>query len=172
MALPAETAKLPQPETEVAGRDSASWPEQRENKQLQELKALYAKDRGGLNEEPLTPEQMRGFKVTGYTPKKRDLAAEKRNEELVDGSPLTLAEQKAHAAKINQIRAEQSAQTASGALSRQYLTEPPASASTPSPDAPMPTVVVTEDRKPSNYDPYSAEPIDPRCLAGESAYCK
>ncbi|MBO6890587.1 MAG: hypothetical protein JJ866_01490 [Roseibium sp.] len=169
LAMPAEPGKLPEPETNVAGTNSENWPQQRENSEYTELKELYA-GAGRMRDEPLTPEQMRGFKITGATPV-RDREAERRFEEISDGQRLTRAEQAEEWEKLQKIRAQQAGLTKSGLATRRFLTEPPTDYSTPSPDAPMPDVVSKKKRKPSNHDVYDSKPLDPRCLEGESAYC-
>ena len=172
LAMPAETAKLPEPETSVAGTNSPDWPQQRESDQLTELRQVYASSgkRGSMNEEPLTPEQMRGFKITGVTGQGRDFEAERRDNELSEGGLLTREEQRAEWEKLQQLRAQQAGLEESGLANRRYLTEPPTDYSTPSPDAPMPEVV-KKSKKPSNHDEYTAKPLDPRCLEGEQQYC-
>ncbi len=172
LAMPAEPGKLPEPETDVAGTDAANWPKQEENTQFQELKEVYA-GTGGLNKEPLTPEQMRGFKITGVTGQAtRDLDAERRENDITEGEVLTRDEQRAEWERLQQIRAQQAGYEESGLATRRFLTEPPTSYSTPSPDAPMPDVIKkANQRKATNYDPYSSTPVDPRCLEGQNQYC-
>lgn len=172
LAMPAETAKLPEPETDVAGAKDANWPKQQQNAQFEELKEIYA-DTGGLNKAPLTPEQMRGFKITGVTGQQtRDLDAERRENDVAEGDLLTREEQRAEWERLQKIKAQQVGAANNGLATRRYLTEPPASYSTPSPDAPMPEVVAkSKDKKPGNVDPYTSKPLDPRCLEGQSQYC-
>ncbi len=170
LAMPSEAGKLPEPETNVAGTKDANWPQQKENEQLTELKKLYeGTDR--MHSEPLSPEQMRGFRITGYTAQERDMEAERRLNEITEGSRLTKAEQKKEWEELQKLKAQQAGIDESGLTNRRYLTEPPTDYSTPSPDAPMPEVVSKAKQKPTNYDPYSAKKLDPRCLAGESQYC-
>ncbi len=172
LAMPAEPSRLPEPETDVAGVNSADWPKKQESTQYEELKELYAGS-GGMQNEPLTPEQMRGFKITGVTgQQERDLLAERRDNELTEGEPLTRAEQKAEWERLKKLKAQQAGLDQNGLTTRRYLTDPPSSYSTPSPDAPMPEVIKKKDRKPSNYDKYDSAPIDPRCLGGDSSYCR
>ncbi|MET1413939.1 hypothetical protein ABVF61_16835 [Roseibium sp. HPY-6] len=173
LAMPAEPGKLPEPETEVAGTDAANWPKQEENTQFEELKELYAGSGGGLNKQPLTPEQMRGFKITGVTGQAtRNLEAERRENDVAEGEVLSRQQQREEWERLQQIKAQQAGYEESGLASRRYLTEPPTTYSTPSPDAPMPDIVKkTNKGKPTNYDPYASTPIDPRCLEGQSAYC-
>ena len=171
LAMPSEPAKLPEPETAVAGVDSQDWPKNRDNEQLTEIKQLYAGS-GRMQREPLTPEQMRGFKITGVTGQnQRDLEAERRLNEITEGEVLTRAEQRAEWERLQKLKAQQAGLDQSGLATRRYLTEPPTGYSTPSPDAPMPTVVKKAERRPTNYDQYDSAPIDPRCLEGDSSYC-
>ncbi len=171
LAMPAESGKLPEPETNVAGTNSENWPKQRENEELTELKKLYA-GTGRMHSEPLTPEQMRGFKITGVTgAAPRNLEVERRANEITEGAPLSKEEQAKEWENLQKLKAQQAGVAESGLATRRFLTEPPTDYSTPSPEAPMPEIVTKKKRKPSNYDPYSAKPIDPRCLEGESQYC-
>lgn len=173
LAMPSEPGKLPEPETNVAGTNSENWPQQRENQELTELKQLYASSGkgGSMNSEPLTPEQMRGFKITGVTGE-RDLLAERRDNEITEGDTLTRAEQRAEWERLQQLRSQQAGIDQSGLATRRFLTEPPTDYSTPSPDAPMPEVVKKGKRKPTNYDEYDSKPLDPRCLEGQSEFCR
>ena len=173
LAMPAEPGKLPEPETNVAGANSENWPQQRENQELTDLKAIYASagKGGSMNSEPLTPEQMRGFKITG-TPTDRDLVAERRDNEITEGDTLTRAEQRAEWERLQQLKSQQAGVDQNGLAQRRFLTEPPTGYSTPSPDAPMPEVVKKNNRKPTNYDQYDSKPLDPRCLEGQSEFCR
>jgi hypothetical protein len=169
LAMPAEPEKLPEPETNLAGANAENWPKQQENPQYQELKALYAGS-GRMQSEPLTPEQMRGFKITGVTDS-RDPLAERRDNEITEGATLTRAEQNAEWERLQKLKAQQAGLDENGLSSRRYLTEPPSGYSTPSPDAPMPDTISKTERKPTNHDVYDSKPLDPRCLEGQSAYC-
>ncbi len=173
LAMPAEPGALPEPETEVAGTDSANWPKQGDNTQFEELKELYASSNSGINKQPLTPEQMRGFTITGVTGEAtRDLNEERRQNGVAEGDVLTRDQQRAEWERYQQIKGQQAGLENNGVATRRYLTEPPTSYSTPSPDAPMPDVVRKDNKgKPTNYDPYASTPIDPRCLDGQSQYC-
>ncbi|WFE88990.1 hypothetical protein K1718_22960 [Roseibium porphyridii] len=170
LAMPSEPAKLPEPETNVAGVNDANWPKQQDNEQLKELKDLYAGS-SRMQREPLTPEQMRGFTVTGVTGQNRDLAAERRENEITEGEKLTRQEQRDEWERLQKLKAQQAGLDKNGLATRRYLTEPPTDYSTPSPDAPMPDVVQKNKRKPTNFDKYDSAPIDPRCLEGDSSYC-
>ncbi len=170
LAMPSEPTSLPEPETNVAGTQSADWPQQQENAQLTELKQLYAKS--GSQQDPLTPEQMRGFRITGVTgTEQRNRTAEERERELLEGDVQTSAEQKAEWERLQKITAQKAGVDQSGLASRRYLIDPPTTYSTPSPDAPMP-VVVKAKRKATNIDPYDDKPLDPRCLEGKSEFCR
>lgn len=173
LAMPSEPDKLPEPETNVAGTNSENWPKQQQNQQLTEIEELYASSgkAGSMNSEPLTPAQMRGFKITGVTGQGRDLATERRDDELTDGDTLTRAEQSEEWERLQKLKSQKAGIDQSGLATRRYLTEPPTDYSTPSPDAPMPEVVNKKAKKASNHDEYSAKPLDPRCLEGESEYC-
>jgi hypothetical protein len=174
LAMPSEPTKLPEPETDVAGINSEDWPKNQKNEQLTQLEELYASSgkRNSMNSEPLTPEQMRGFKITGVTGQPRNLEEERRFSEITEGDKLTRAEQREEWERLQKLKSQQAGIDQSGLATRRYLTEPPADFSTPSPDAPMPEIVKKKDRKPMNYDPYSSEPIDPRCLEGNDRYCR
>lgn len=183
LAMPAQDGQLPEPQTQVAGTGDTNWPKQDQtNEQLQEIVNLYADDtnKRGQNDDraaaaPLSPEQMRGFEITGVTgQRERDRAAERRFEEINDGQPLTRAELEAQDKRVQEIRAQQAGASSGNTaiLPRQYLTEPPTAYNTPSADAPMPDTDITVDRKPTNYDQYSSKPLDPRCLEGEKQYCR
>jgi len=172
LAMPAEPTNLPEPETNVAGVNDQNWPKQRENEQLTELKQLYASSgkTGSMNSEALTPEQMRGFKITGVTGQNRDLDAERRFNEITEGGKLTREEQRAEWERLQQLRSQQAGIEQNGLSARRFLTDPPTGYSTPSPDAPMPEVV-KKKRKPTNYDEYDSKPLDPRCLEGDQNFC-
>lgn len=174
LAMPTEPAKLPEPETNVAGINSEDWPKSEKNQQLTELEELYASSgkRNSMNSEPLTPEQMRGFKITGVTGQPRNLDEDRRFNEITEGDKLTRAEQREEWERLQKLKSQQAGIDQSGLATRRYLTEPPTDFSTPSPDAPMPEIVKKNDKKPTNYDPYSSEPIDPRCLNGDTSHCK
>lgn len=174
LAMPSETASLPEPETNVAGTNSANWPKQQESEQLKEIKELYAgTDR--MQDEPLTPAQMRGFKITGVTgAEQTNVTGNERNTDILEGEKMTRAEQRAEWERLQQIKAQQAGLKEDGLTTRQYLTEPPSKFSTPSPDAPMPDVAVNKSRdktKSLQYDKYDDAPLDPRCLKGENEYC-
>lgn len=171
LTMPAEPGKLPEPETEVAGVDSENWPKQQDNAQFEELRELYA-DANGVNSNPLTPEQMRGFRITGVTGQTtRDLEAERREIDTAEGEVLTRDQQREEWEKLQQIKAQQAGLDQTGLATRRYLTEPPSAYSTPSPDAPMPEVVKKSRKAKGEGDIYTSTPIDPRCLGGESEYC-
>ncbi|TYC62345.1 hypothetical protein FMN50_04905 [Rhodobacterales bacterium] len=172
LALPAETAQLPAPETNVAGTNDANWPKQQESEELKEIKELYAgTDR--MHDEPLTPEQMRGFKITGVTgASNRDVVEERRNTDLLEGDKMTREELRAESERAQQLKAQQAGINESGLATRRFLTEPPSKFSTPSPDAPMPEVPTKKAKASTmNKDKYDATPLDPRCLNGETEYC-
>jgi len=173
LALPSEPSKLPEPETNVAGTNSENWPKQQQNQQLTEIQQLYANSgkAGSMNAEPLSPEQMRGFKITGVTGQGRNLSAERRDNEVTEGATLTRAEQQAEWENLQKLKSQKAGIDQSGLTTRRYLTEPPTDYSTPSPNAPMPEIVENKQKRASNYDEYSAKPLDPRCLEGESQYC-
>jgi len=115
---------------------------------------------------------MRGFRITGVTgQQQRDLISENRETELLEGDVQTRAEQKAEWERLQKLKAQQAGIDQSGLASRRYLVEPPTTYSTPSPDAPMPSVVKAK-RKASNIDPYDDTPLDPRCLEGDDRYCR
>lgn len=174
LAMPSEPGKLPEPETNVAGVNSENWPKQQQNQELTDIQQLYASSgrSGSMNSEPLTPEQMRGFKITGVTGAGRDLAAERRDNEITEGDRLTRAEQRQEWENLQKLRSQQAGVAQNGLAQRRFLTEPPTDYSTPSPDAPMPEVVQKKDRKPTNYDEYDSKPLDPRCLEGQSEFCR
>ncbi|MEP3048530.1 MAG: hypothetical protein ABJL55_14430 [Roseibium sp.] len=171
LAMPAEAGKLPEPETAAAGLDDADWPKQQESQELTELKALYAK-RGQSADDALTPEQMRGFKITGVTgTANRDLVAERRDEDVSDGEPLTKAEQEEEWKRLQELKAQEANLQGDGLPARRYLTEPPSAYSTPSPDAPMPDVTEKKNKK-KTWRKSANAPLDPRCLEGDTDYCK
>lgn len=170
LAMPAEPTNLPEPETKVAGTQPADWPQQQENTQLNEIKQLYATP-GQDPRAPLTPEQMRGFKITGVTgTRERDLATENRSLELMEGGVQTRAEQQAEWERLQKLKAQKTGIDQSGLATRRYLVDPPTSYSTPSPDAPMPQVV-KQEKKGGYRDPYDTKPLDPRCMEGDTTYC-
>lgn len=173
LAMPAEPSNLPEPETNVAGTNSENWPKQQQNQQLTEIQELYASSgkAGSMNAEPLSPEQMRGFKITGVTGQDRNLSSERRDNELTEGGKLTRAEQRAEWERLQKLKSQQAGVDQSGLAQRRFLTEPPTDYSTPSPNAPMPEIVNTKKKRPSNHDEYDSKPIDPRCLEGESSFC-
>lgn len=170
LAMPSKTESLPEPETNVAGVNSPDWPKQQESEELRELKALYA----GSADKRLTPEQMRGFKITGVTGTAPLNTEEQRREaEIADGAPLTREEQKAEWERLQKLKAQQAGLANNGLTQRRYLTEPPTEYSTPSPDAPLPEVVTKKvERKGRKKDPFDDDQrLDPRCLKGQAEYC-
>lgn len=146
LAMPSEPTALPEPETNVAGAQSEAWPKNNNNQSLEEVKAIYAakNTRGGgdTDDNPvLTTEQMRG--ITVPTTQKRDFETERRQAEIDEGESLTLKELKEqnNAARETKKQADGTSVTAGAVPVRRYLTDPPSSYSTPSPDAPMPEIV-------------------------------
>lgn len=146
LAMPAEPTALPEPETNVAGTQSEAWPKQQNNQSLAEVQEIYAakNTRGGgdADDNPvLTPEQMRG--ITVPTTQKRDFESERRQAEIDDGDRLSLKELKEQndAAGAMKKEANASSATTGSVPARRYLTDPPSTYSTPSPDAPMPEIV-------------------------------
>lgn len=177
LAMPSDATKLPQPETNVAGANSPDWPKNQQNASLEAVKQVYKDDDYATREnlgKQLTPEQMRGINV--ISDKERDIAAEKRDQDIISGSTLTAEERK----KINSnalgtagaLRNGAGQESTSSKLAkRRYLTEPPAEYSQPAAGAPLPEAVKTE-RKPTNYDPYSSEQLDMKCLEETGGECR
>jgi len=161
LAMPANPKDLPPPETEVAAAD-ANWPSQNKD-DLAELKELYAGS-GTMQREGLTPEQMRGFRVSSQG-KQRDRAREIREQELIEGGRMTSVELQQNKG-VSLQAAEESLFDANGNPKRRYLTEPPVAYSTPSPDAPLPnTVRVKDKREVSTLD---KDRVNMRCLEDSS----
>ena len=165
LAMPSEPTALPSPETKVAGANSADWPKEPENVELNKLKAIYADDPNADPNEPLAPAQTRGFKIRGVDlSKPRDHDADRREDEIREGSPLTAAELNAAANKRRELEPELSSQIENSLSRRNYLIEPPVAYSTPSPDAPLPQAV--EVRGKTRIEPEDAikQPLTPHCL--------
>ncbi len=166
LAMPADASKLPPPETAVAGTASPDWPANQQNASLEKVRAIYAEkdplQRNKLGTQ-LSPEQMRGINV--ITDRERDVAAENRDADIISGGLLTNEEQKS----INANALDAASQVSDGQNTRKklavrkYLTEPPVEYSVPAANAPLPETVATET-KPTNFDTYSAKPLDMRCL--------
>lgn len=137
LAMPAKLTELPQPETATA-EQAANWPKP-QNQELQDLKALYAKGNGT---DLLTPEQMRGIQLGSSKP--RDIAAEKRDEELTSGKLMTPAEMKQQHEGAGQIDTSKLFGP-DGQPVRRYLVEPPVAYSTPAANAPLNKPADTKD---------------------------
>ncbi|MBO0345852.1 hypothetical protein [Roseibium limicola] len=170
LAMPANATNLPQPETAVAGTASPEWPQGQQNESLERVRAVYAENDPMQRErlgKKLTPAQMRGINVRSN--RERDIAAENRDEEIISGGLLTTTEQKAINANAidsaESLRRGEPDTTRSKLATRRFLTEPPSSYSTPAAGAALPEAV-KEEKKPTNYDPYSSAPLDMRCLEG------
>lgn len=171
LAMPSEPTALPPPETKVAGTQSEAWPENEKNPELDEIKELYA---GSFNQRRLTPEQMRGIEIEGAGARDRDLLAEGRAGDVIDGERLTRAEMTNQTGQFNALNNNsESAPTTSAILAkRRYLTEPPLEYSVPAANAPLPEVVKVEKNKPKNYDEFDGARLNMRCLEETGGECR
>ncbi|WP_417685524.1 hypothetical protein [Roseibium sp.] len=167
LAMPANKSALPAPETQVAGSQSEAWPKKQNNKDLEEVRAIYA-SAGGRHPERLTPEQMRGINIQSNRP--RDIAAEKREQELAEGERMTNAELKAQSVSANDLTKQANALTINSLPARRYLTDPPTEYSIPSADAPMPEIV--KEKRDAFRDEYDSAPLDMRCLEETGGDCR
>ncbi|MBD8878058.1 hypothetical protein [Roseibium polysiphoniae] len=167
LAMPANSTALPEPETQVAGSKSEAWPKNAGNKDLAEIKAIYA-SADGRHPGVLSPEQMRGINISSNT--QRNIVAETRDEEVTSGDRLTNAEMRAQNSSANVFTKEVNAVTNTSLPTRRYLTDPPSAYSVPSADAPMPDVVRTETT--AYKDEYDSAPLDMRCLEESGGECR
>jgi hypothetical protein len=168
LAMPAEMDNLPEPETQVAGSQSEAWPKNASNKDLEEVKAIYA-DADGRHPGVLSPEQMRGINIRSN--RTRDIAAEKRSEDLISGERMTSVEMNAQNSSANDLTQKANALTRDSLPKRRYLTDPPAAYSVPSADAPMPDIVKNEAKTPK-HDEFDGKPLDMRCLEESGGDCR
>lgn len=168
LAMPAKAGTLPEPETQVAGSQSEAWPKNANNKDLDEIKAIYA-DADGRHPGVLSPEQMRGINIRSNN--SRNIAAEQRSDELISGELMTSAEMNAQNSSANDLTQQANALTRDNLPKRRYLTDPPVAYSVPSADAPMPDVVAT-DKKVTNRDEFDGKPLDMRCLEESGGDCR
>ncbi|NVK35299.1 MAG: hypothetical protein HWE23_12510 [Rhodobacteraceae bacterium] len=169
LAMPANSGALPEPSTQVAGSKSAAWPKSNGNADLNRVKTIYA-DGSDDPSKRLSTEQMRGLNVS--TNKKRDFENEKRTQEILSGDEMTLEEM---AAQSNNPNSPNSAamleRKREQALKREYLTQPPTAYSTPSENAPMPTLVETK-KGGAKYDKYDGARLDMKCLEETGGECR
>ncbi|GAA0778869.1 hypothetical protein E1180_19435 [Roseibium denhamense] len=181
LAMPAEKSNLPEPETNVAGANSEDWPEQNDNSEFRQLQAIYAEQPRGVNPASdraatmaLTPDQVRGFRITGVTGQtKRDPVAEKRAEEINEGSPLTREELQVGSNRLKELQDQQAELAETNQLTRKYLTEPPTAYSTPSDKAPMPDIgdVSAVKSRANKTGLVNGRPVDERCRQGDDQFC-
>jgi len=177
LAMPADGSVLPEPETAVAGTSSENWPKQSNNAEINALRARYESKRdhnGDLKR--LTPEQMAGFEIAGA--ERRELTAEEilaqePEQDLGPGKRLSPEQMKASTQAYRDLQTLQSGDgSATAALERKYLIEPPSSYSTPSADAPMPSTDVKVKKSVAEVQrDHSTNRLDPRCMSGETKYC-
>lgn len=167
LAMPANSTALPEPETQVAGSKSEAWPKNAGNKDLAEVKAIYA-SADGRHPGVLTPEQMRGINISSNT--QRNVAAETRDEDLISGDRMTSSEMRAQNSSANDLTKEANAATRNSLPTRRYLTDPPSAYSVPSADAPMPNIVETKTE--AVKDEYDSAPLDMRCLEESGGDCR
>ncbi|MEJ8473561.1 hypothetical protein [Roseibium algae] len=168
LAMPANATALPAPETQVAGSKSAAWPTKTGNKDLAEIKAVYA-DAKGRHPGVLSPEQMRGINIAGASTS-RNLAAETRDEDIMTGERMTDAEMRAQNNSAADMTKQANAITNAGVPTRRYLTDPPNAYSVPSADAPMPEIVKTKTD--AFKDEFDSAPLDMRCLEESGGECR
>lgn len=168
LAMPAKLDQLPQPE-QPATETAANWPAS-EDKSLQDVRALYAQPGRGEDGEILTPEQMRGIKVTGAQ-RQAKTAADLREDEIMDGERMTPAEMKKQSegpltrVDTSELFGED------GKPVRRYLVEPPVAYSTPAANAPlnMPNDrAELQDRKQAEMD---GGRIKPNCTQTATETC-
>ncbi|MBO6755208.1 MAG: hypothetical protein JJ902_02700 [Roseibium sp.] len=175
LAMPASMDALPAPETELAGARSEAWPENERNPELEQVRALYADPENVRNENTdiprrrLSPDQMRGIRIIGVTDQRRPrTAAQQREDELIGGAAMTPTELNAPTPFGG---AEEEKPPATVVLQRRYLTEPPNTYNQPSPDAPLPEIIKTEERKVRDeYD--GDQKVDMRCLEETGGDCR
>ncbi|NBN64474.1 hypothetical protein GWI72_12075 [Microvirga tunisiensis] len=137
LAMPSNLSALPQPEA-PATETAANWPKP-ENQELQDLKALYARSNGT---DLLTPEQMRGIQIGSTQP--RDVARERRDEQIISGGLMTPAEMKQQHQGAGQIDTSKLFGP-DGQPVRRFLVEPPVAYSTPAANAPLTKPADTND---------------------------
>ncbi|CUA94753.1 hypothetical protein [Pannonibacter indicus] len=134
LAMPAKLDQLPQPEKPVT-ETAANWPA-KEDKSLQEVRAVYAQPGRGSDGELLTPEQMRGVQITGAQ-RQAKTAADVRDDEIMDGARMTPAEMKKQSQGPLTRVDTSDLFGPDGKPVRRYLVEPPIAYSTPAGNAPL-----------------------------------
>ncbi len=139
LVMPSKASNLPKPDTRSLSEVATNWPVDRSKEELEEIRAFYKVEPG----QPLSVEQMRGhpaLKKTASRP--RDLAREKRENELLEGKPLTPSELSDMSKRYRNAKKALGTDTATEAPicapgdpackpKRNYLTEPPIAYSTP-----------------------------------------
>jgi len=166
LAMPADKTALPAPETRTAGTGSQDWPASGKNPEIEELRELYANANRTNN--TLSPEQMRGFTLTG-TSQTLGTNQTSRQRELASGAPMTPEELRngGHGLSDGQEQAPVER------LQRRYLTEPPTAYNQPSASAPFPADVKAAERQRvrDSEDPMSGALVDMRCLEAGRSDC-
>ncbi|WP_417666623.1 hypothetical protein [Roseibium sp.] len=167
LAMPANSTALPEPETQVAGSNSEAWPKKSQNKDLDEVRAIYA-SANGRHPGVLSPEQMRGIDIKSN--RTRDTVQERRDIDIMSGERMTEAEMDTQNSSANDLTKQANAITRNSLPIRRYLTDPPTEYSVPSADAPMPDVVQTKVEP--TRDEYDSAPLDMRCLEETGGDCR
>ncbi|MDD7911346.1 MULTISPECIES: hypothetical protein [Pseudovibrio] len=141
LVMPPNMENLPTPEQINLTAQAENWPEDRRAAEIAKLREFYKTGDDGR----LTPEQMQGHLALREQygdprqRKERDYAAERREEELLDGEKLTPEEMRALHERYRSAKGEKVAETTNYCIEnpeeckpqRRYLTEPPLAYSTP-----------------------------------------
>ncbi|MBD8892961.1 hypothetical protein [Roseibium litorale] len=167
LAMPSNMDSLPQPETRVAGKDSPSWPQSQQNKDLAEIQEIY-KGTDRMHSGVLRSEQMRGINIRNDA--SIDRLAESRDQQVISGDKLSPAELRAQNSSANTLSREVAGNSNEAGIKRRYLTDPPTKYSQSSDGSKLPEV--KEDPKDANYDPFDGRPLDMKCLEETGGTCQ
>ncbi|MES0869310.1 hypothetical protein SAMN05444141_105138 [Pseudovibrio denitrificans] len=138
LVMPTQAGNLPQPDSRKLSEVASNWPVDRSKEELEEIRAFYKVEPG----QPLSVEQMRGHPaVLKASARPRDFAAEKRQQELLDGDKLSPAELAALGRQYQEAKKQLGGKDVEAPIcspedptckpTRKYLTEPPVAYSTP-----------------------------------------
>lgn len=138
LVIPGKADALPKPDTRNLSEVATNWPVDTSRQDLAEIQEFYKVEPG----QPLSVEQMRGHPSVRKAPaRQRDFAAEKRQEELLDGKRLSPDELQELTKRYREAKKQSGAEVVEGQVcglndpncipKRRYLTEPPLDYSTP-----------------------------------------
>ncbi|SDQ78771.1 hypothetical protein [Pseudovibrio sp. Tun.PSC04-5.I4] len=138
LVMPSKADNLPRPDSRKLTEVASNWPQDRSQQELEEIRAFYKVEPG----QPLSIEQMRGHpSLKKVAARPRDFAAEKRQQQLLDGDKLSPKELAALGKKYKEAQKQIGGAAVETPIcspdnpqckpQRRYLTEPPVDYSTP-----------------------------------------